>query len=253
MSAFRTAVAVEAQKAVASRVPWTVAILLAVGLAALAGGMLAGAASGDPQLVAKLGPVAAQGGWAALVGTATQILAAGGLLCDAILVSWLFGREFADGTVVGLFATAIPRATTALAKLAVYLAWAAVTAILTTGAVLAVGIAAGVAVDDPSGIGQVLRLPALVMLTAVLATPVAVAATAWRGLLPGIAVGIGILVVAQVCAVVGIGVWVPFVTPALWALDPATVPPAALALVATVPLAFGALTAWMWARLQLDR
>ena len=90
-------------------------------------------------------------------------------------------------------------------------------------------------------------------LCALIAVPAAWVATIGRGLLPGIAATVGIIVVAQVSAIAEIGVWVPIVTPALWAIAPEAVPPAALLGVAGVPLAFGALCALAWSRLQLDR
>lgn len=140
MNTLDIALAVEARKAVASRViPWTSGILI-LGLAALTGGLLAAAGAGDERILARLGPLAETLGWTLLVGTAAQILAAGGFGACGILSAWLYGREFADGTVSGLFALPVP------------------------------------------------------------------------------------LFVAQVSAVLGVGVWVPLIAPALWAIAPDTVP-----------------------------
>ena len=74
-----------------------------------------------------------------------------------------------------------------------------------------------------------------------------------RSILAGIAATIVLLIVAQVCAVLGVGVWVPLIAPALWAIAPDTVPWPALLGVITVPIVFGAATAFTWARMQLDR
>jgi ABC-2 type transport system permease protein len=253
MSAIAIAVAVEARKAVASRVvPWTTGIL-GVGLAAITGGLLAGAAAGDERVLARLGPLAEADGWEQLVGTAAQILAAGGFGACGILIAWLYGREFADGTIAGLFALPVRRSAIALGKLAVYLAWAAIVALGLTLLLAVIGVAAGLPAIDPDGAGQLLRIPVLTMLTACLAVPAGWVASLARSILAGIAATIVLLVVAQVCAVLGVGSWVPLVAPAVWAIDPAAVPWPALAGVLVVPAVFGGAIAITWARMQLDR
>lgn len=249
---FGTAVAVEAQKAQASRVMVSVAALVIGGVAALSLGMMLGVASGDEQILAKLGPLAGIGGWAGLVGIVAQITAAGGMMAFGVALSWMFGREFADGTVAGLFALPVGRSTIALAKLTVYFVWALGVAVLLTAVVAVLGIAAGYGVTGSSGIGELVRVPVLVVLTALLCVPAAWVATLGRGLLPGIGATVVLLVIAQIFAVIGIGEWVPFVAPALWAITPGAVPVASLLLVPSVPLVFGTLCARTWGRLQLD-
>lgn len=250
---FGTAVAVEARKARASRVMLSTTVILVVGVAALASGMLFGVASGDEQLLAKLGPAAAAGGWSGLVGVVAQITSAGGLLAFGVALSWLFGREFADGTVGGLFALPVRRSTIALAKLTVFLAWAVGVAVLLTAVVAVLGLAFGYGATDAAGAVEIVRIPVLAVLTALTAVPVAWVATLGRGLLAGIAATVVLLVLAQVMAVIGVGAWVPVVAPALWAIDPDAVPAVSLAIVPSVPLVFGALCALAWSRLQLDR
>ena len=93
----------------------------------------------------------------------------------------------------------------------------------------------------------------LTLLTALLAVPAGWVASLGRSVLAGIAATIVLIVVAQVCAVLGIGVWFPLVAPALWAIDPATVPLAALLGVPVVAVVLGGATTFVWARLQLDR
>ena len=250
---FGTAVAVEAQKAMASRVMISIAALVVVGIAALSLGMMLGAATGDEQILAKLGPLAGVGGWAGLVGVVAQITAAGGVVAFGVALSWMFGREFADGTVAGLFALPVRRSTIALAKLTVYFVWAVGVAALLSGMVAIIGVAFGYGATDASGVGELLRIPVLVVLTALLCVPAAWAATLGRGLLPGIGATVVLVVIAQIFAVIGIGEWVPLVAPALWAITPEAVPVASLLLVPSVPLVFGALCAHAWGRLQLDR
>jgi ABC-2 type transport system permease protein len=248
-----TAIVVEARKAAASRVMTSISAILIGGLAVLTLGLLLGAASGDEQVIAKLGPLAGAGGWPGLVGIVVQITSAGGLLAFGVALSWMFGREFADGTVSGLFALPVRRSTIAIAKLVVYLAWTLAVAAALTGTVAIIGLALGYGATDAAGAGALARVPTLVVLTALIAVPAAWAATIGRGLLPGIAASVGIVVLAQVSAVIGVGEWVPIVAPALWAIAPDAVPAAALVTVPSVPLVFGALCALAWSRLQLDR
>jgi ABC-2 type transport system permease protein len=247
------AIAVETRKAVASRVMLSTTVILVVGIGALALGMLLAAASGDEQVLAKLGPLAGVGGWAGLVGTVLQITAAGGLLAFGVALSWLFGREFADGTIAALFALPVSRPAIAVAKLVVYTTWSVGVAVVLTAVVAVLGLVMGYGATDAAGLGELARIPVLVVLSALIAVPAGWAATIGRGLLPGIGATIGIIVIAQVSAIADVGAWVPIVAPALWAIAPDAVPAAALLTVPTVPLVFGALCALAWSRLQLDR
>jgi ABC-2 type transport system permease protein len=247
------AIAVETRKAVASRVMLSTTVILVVGIGALALGMLLAAASGDEQVLAKLGPLAGVGGWAGLVGTVLQITAAGGLLAFGVALSWLFGREFADGTIAALFALPVSRPAIAVAKLVVYTTWSVGVAVVLTAVVAVLGLVMGYGATDAAGLGELARIPVLVVLSALIAVPAGWAATIGRGLLPGIGATIGIIVIAQVSAIADVGAWVPIVAPALWAIAPDVVPAAALLTVPTVPLVFGALCALAWSRLQFDR
>ena len=126
-------------------------------------------------------------------------------------------------------------------------------AVLLTISVGVVGLAMGFGATDAAGAAELLRIPVLAVLTALIAVPAAWAASVGRGLLPGIAATVALIALAQVLAVVGVGGWIPFVAPALWAIEPASAPLGGLLLVPLVPVAFGGLCAWTWTRLQLDR
>ena len=75
-----------------------------------------------------------------------------------------------------------------------------------------------------------------------------------RSVLGGVSVAIGLVVVAQVSVLAGLGGWMPLAAPTLWALSAGTaVTPVQLLLV--VPFAAAAVlaTAISWSRMQLDR
>src|SRR6478609_2146821 len=247
----RDAVAVEFRKARSSRVLVWTGVLLAVGVTVLAAAMVAAARTGDAGIVAKIGPQAATGDWSALLAVATQITAAAGVLAFGVGISWLYGREFADGTIPGLFGLPVSRGAIAGAKLLVYLAWALLVALALV--LLGAGSAVGLGAPDTDVLVGLARQFALGALTALIAVPCGWAASLGRGLLPGIATAVGILVIAQVSVVAGVGGWVPFVAPAAWAMRPDGPTSLALLLVPAVPLVFGVATVLAWRRLQLDR
>lgn len=247
------AIAEEGRKTTASRVTVSATVLVVVGIGVLTTGITAAVRAGNPDITAKVGRAAQLPGWEGLVGVVLQILAPAGLLAFGVVLSWMIGREFADGTVTGLFALPVPRPAIVLAKLLVYLMWTVVVAAFLVAGVAIAGTAMRLEVPA-SGVGPLLaRLAAVTVLIGLVAVPAALAATVGRGILPGIATTFVIIVIAQVMAVAGTGAWFPFTAPALWAIAPASVSLSQLALVATVPVIFGALTLLSWARLQLDR
>jgi ABC-2 type transport system permease protein len=147
----------------------------------------------------------------------------------------------------------VRRDTIALAKLLVYLLWTLAVSVVLVVVVAFIGLLLNFEAPA-SGVGLLLlRLVALTMLSALIAVPAAWAATLGRGMLPGIATTVGIIVVAQVMAVAGTGAWFPLAAPALWAIEPGSVSAFQLALVAIVPAGFGLLALRAWATLQLDR
>ncbi|GGH41283.1 ABC transporter permease [Microbacterium album] len=224
-----------------------------VGVAALSGGMLLAAESGDPQVIAKLGP-GAVGGWPGLLSVAAQITAAGGLVAFGVVLSWLFAREFADGTITGLFGLPVGRAAIAAAKLVVYAAWTVAVSFALVPVLVATGVASGFGMPDAESWTGLARQVGLGILTAAIALPVAWVASVTRSLLGGVAATIGLVVIAQVGVLAGDDGWMPLAAPALWAMSSGSgATPVQLALSLAVGLAFAASTALVWHRLQLDR
>ncbi len=166
----------------------------------------------------------------------------------------LFGREFTDGTITGLFGLPVTRPTIAAAKLIVFLLWAGAASAALTAVVALTAVAVTRQAPSAADWASLGRLLALALMTAALAVPAAWAATVGRGLLPAIAAVAGLMAVTQIVVVAGAdGGWFPPAAPALWALLPDTVTPAQLILAAFFPVAFGLLTLHAWHRLQLDR
>jgi ABC-2 type transport system permease protein len=249
----RAALWAEVVKLAGSRVGRVGSIAVVIGIAVLSGSMLLAAHSDDPQLLAKLGPVAT-GDWTGFLLGAAQITGAGGLGGFAVVLAWMFGREFGDGTITGLFALPIRRSTIALAKLVVYGVWAVAMSVLLGLVLVLVGSISGLGALDGDNWATLARQVALGVMSAAITLPVAWAATLSRSVLGGVSVAIGLVVVAQVSVLAGLGGWMPLAAPTLWAVSAgAQVSPVQLLLL--VPFAGAAVlaSALAWRRMQLDR
>ncbi|USQ80192.1 ABC transporter permease [Ornithinimicrobium faecis] len=255
MTSLGAALHVEARKALAARVMRTSTALLVIGIAVLAGALVGAASAGNEQILGQLGPSADESGWPLLSGLTAQITAVASVLGFGIGLSWLFGREFSEGTITGLFALPTSRPTIALAKLLIYLGWVVLVAVTLTLLVLAAGWILEMGTLDSTVLDQLGRQFVLTVLSGLLAVPAAWAATLGRGLLAGIATTLGVIITAQVCAIAAPAVagWLPLSAPALWAMQPDVSHGWHLVPVAVIPIVFGTLTAVAWKRLQLDR
>jgi ABC-2 type transport system permease protein len=247
------AIHVEALKLTRSRVGVIASLALIAGTLAVLGGITAALRSGNPDLIAKAGRAASLD-WPGLLSSAAQVTAAGGLLGFGVVLTWMFGREFADGTITGLFALPVGRGRIALAKLTVYAAWVIAVSLILALGVLILGILLGYGIPNAhvwAGLG---RQCVLGVLTGAIATPTGWVATSARSLLAGVGCGIGLVVVAQVGALAGAGGWMPLAAPALWAMsNGTTVTVLQLALTLALALTFAVLTCASWSRLQLNR
>jgi len=249
----RLAIQVEALKLRHSLVGAIATLAMVAGVLALLGGITAGVANGNPQMIAQAGPAGVLD-WPGLLAGATQITAVSSLLGFGVVLAWLFGREFTDGTITGLFALPIRLSRIALAKLGVYALWAVLVGFAAVVGILILGLAMGYGSPGArvwAGLG---RLILVEILTAAVAVPVAWIATVTRSVLAGVGGTIALVVLAQIGALAGAGGWLPLAAPALWAMsDGAGVGAIQLALVLVLALGFAALVCATWSRLQLDR
>ncbi|HEY8720651.1 ABC transporter permease [Pengzhenrongella sp.] len=200
----------------------------------------------------------ARADWAGYFGLTAQIVAVGGMLLFAVVVIWLFGREFSDRTAKDLLALPTSRSAVVGAKLLVALGWALLLTVqivvlgLIFGAVLHLpGWSAGVAVR---GIGTVF---AAALLTFALATTYGLVASVGRGYLPAVGAMFVSLFAAQVIAAIGYGVWFPWSVPSLLSgvagPDQAAPGPGSIAVVVLVGVAASVATARWWERADHNR
>jgi ABC-2 type transport system permease protein len=220
MSGLAAALWAEALKARRSRMPALTALALA--LAPLVGGLFMLILE-EPDWARRAGLLATKAqvaagaaDWPTYAGLLAQAVAVGGLLVFGLVATWVFGREYADGTVADLLALPTPRWAIVAAKFVVVGAWSAAL----TGFVAALGLAVGAAVGLTGGSPALAaeaagRLAVIGGLTLALVCPVAWAASAGRGYLPAVGALLLAVVAAQVVAALGWGAYFPWAVPAL--------------------------------------
>lgn len=247
------AIRVEAIKLRRSLVGTIGTLAVVAGTLALLGGITRAVATGNAELSAKVGPAATLD-WNGLLASAAQITSVGGLLAFGIVLAWIFGREFTDGTITGLFALPVSRARIALAKLVVYATWAMAVSLTLAFGVLVLGLGLGYGPPTSDTWTELGRQVAVAILTAVVAIPVAWIATVSRSLLAGVGGAIALVICAQVGALAGAGGWMPVAAPALWAMSAGQdITAAQLAVTVALSALFAVFACFAWDRLQLNR
>jgi hypothetical protein len=246
----RQVLAIETRKlmqATVTRVA-TAASLLLVTLT-VAGGYAAATLAPGSQMGSKAASLMITGGWTGLTALAAVSTGVTSLLAAGIVMAWLVGREFTDGTVVGLFALPVSRSAIALAKVLAAAAWASLLAVASGLLTGLAGICLGLAPAGAAASVGVITLSGVLL--GVSALPVAWFATLGRGYMTGIAGTLGVVVVTNLASGFGIGSFIPWAVPVLWATPGSGTDPLALALPLAVGIAGAFLTARSWGRLQL--
>ena len=203
----------------------------------------------------KLGALVSERGWAGYLSISGQIGATAGAIGPGVVLAWLFGREFADGTITGLFALPVDRATIARAKLLVFGAWTLALYIALVALLGSVGVVLGLGMPDAPVWPRAGKLLVVLMLSALLSLPAGLAASLTRGYLGGIGAVVAIVIVSQISVATGTGGWFTFAAPSLWAatpgagLDSTTL--VQLGLVLPVCAIFAGAIILSWRRLQL--
>ena len=210
--------------------------------------------SRNPQLAQKLGLVSAKANlmayaaanWSLYLGLLAQMIAAGGFILSCLIISWVFGREFVDGTLKDMLAVPVRRSTILLAKFFVVAVWSGVLSLFLFG----VGVIMGVVMDLPQGSpGVMLQGAAVSAITAVLAIgvvlPMAFFASVGRGYLLPMGMAILSLLLANLAVVAGWGEYFPWAIPMLYGQGKSALPPASFVVVVLTGLA-GALATFLW-------
>jgi ABC-2 type transport system permease protein len=222
---------IELRKAIRSRMPvFTIlgSLFMPLGIAFLI------FVARNPEISHKLGLVGAKANlvaysatdWPAYLGLFGEIIAAGGFILFVLIISWVFGREFSDGTVKDMLAVPVQRASILLAKFIVVAAWSGVLTVV----IFTFGLLMGALIQLPGGSPVVfLQGGALVLVTACLAVavvlPFALFASVGRGYLLPVGLAILILMMTNVVAIAGWGDYFPWAAPGLYAQGKNALPP----------------------------
>ena len=213
---------VELRKAVRSRIPlWTAiaSLVMPLGIAFLIW------ASKNPEIVQKLGLIGAKANliaysgtdWHTYLGLYGQLMAAGGFFLFVLAISWIFGREFSDGTLKDMLAVPVQRSSILLAKFIVVGIWSAALTVI----IYLAGMLMGVIIRLPGGSpniilqGSLLVLATTGMVIAVI-LPFALFASIGRGYLLPMGVAVVTIMLANLMVVAGWGEYFPWAVPMLY-------------------------------------
>lgn len=178
----------------------------------------------DPEALAKAGTLAVKvramnftSNWASYLDVLVQSMGIGGLLLFGFVASWIFGREYSEGTAKDLLSLPVTRTEIVHGKFAVYLLWC-------------IGLALGNLLVG-FGIGAILSLSEFnleiisgilvlyvktTLLTLALGTPIAFFAFLGKGYLTPLGFVSVCIVFAQIVAATGYGHYFPWAIPGLY-------------------------------------
>lgn len=242
---------VELRKAIRSRMPlWTAlgSLFMPLGIAFLL------FVARNPGISQKLGLVSAKADlmaysatdWPTYMTVSGQIIAIGGFFLLVLAISWVFGREFADGTLKDMLAVPVRRSSILLAKFIVVGLWSAGLTLV----IFIAGLLMGVLLRLPSGspvvvlhgIGQV-AITACLVIGVVL--PFALFASLGRGYLLPISLAVLAVIMANLVVVLGWGEYFPWAVPMLYAQAKSPLAPLSFGVVLLTGLA-GMLATYVW-------
>lgn len=149
--------------------------------------------------------------WAAFLGLVVEMGGIGGLVMVSIAATFVFGREYAEGTAKNMLTLPIPRGAFVLAKLAVVGAWALGLALWLIALSLPAGIAAGLGpLPLPACAAAAEKLLALAAMALACSTAAAWVAVETRGYFAALGFVIGSVVLASLFGGTGWGPWLPW-------------------------------------------
>ena len=196
---------------------------LAFGLAPIIGGVFililadADALTKASSLALKAKAINFEGNWKSYFGLLTQALAVGGVLVFGFVASWIFGREYSDGTAKDLLSLPTSRSVILNAKFMVYVLWCFTLAISN----LVIGYLIGTMLNLQSiELSTILSLLYDYFITGVmtimLGFPIAFFAIWGKGYLASLGFVALTLVFAQIIAATGYGTYFPWSIPGLY-------------------------------------
>jgi ABC-2 type transport system permease protein len=192
--------------------------------------------------------------WPAYMTLAGEMIAAAGFFLFVVILSWMFGREFADGTLKDLLAVPVLRSTILLAKFIVFACWSAAMSLLT----LAANLLFGALLRLPGGSVEVivqgsLAVVVTALMTILVVVPFAILASVGRGYLLPMSMAVLTLILANAAAALGRGDVFPWSIPGLYSQGTNLVGPAGFCVVAITGLLGWYVTNLWWKKSDQSR
>jgi len=155
--------------------------------------------------------------WNSYLGLLSQAVGVGGVLIFGFVASWLFGREYSDGTVKDLLSLPISRAKILNAKFIYYIIWC-IALVLSN---LLLGLLIGFILQLPGWDSvmflnniQVYSLTTIMII--LLNTPIAFFAIYGKGFMTPLGIVAILLVLAQIIGALGFGNYFPWAVPGIY-------------------------------------
>lgn len=196
---------------------------IAFGLAPVMGGVFILIVQ-DSEALAKTGGLAVkakamnfEANWKSYLDILTQAIGVGGVLVFGFVASWIFGREYSDGTAKDLLSLPVSRTKILNAKFILYILWCFLLAFSNLFIAFLLGTALQLPILD-----AVELLPSLgvygitTILTVIVGIPIAFFALYGKGYLAPLGFVALTLVFAQVIAATGYGSYFPWSVPGLY-------------------------------------
>lgn len=156
------------------------------------------------------------GDWSSYFTILTQAVGVGGVFVFGFVVSWIFGREFSDGTSKDLLALPTSRSKIIHAKFSVYLVWCILLVISNLIIATIMGLIIGIPVAQLNLWEQLQAYFNTTWLTVLLGTPIAFFAMWGKGYLAPIGFLALTIVFSQIIAATGYGSYFPWAVPGLY-------------------------------------
>jgi ABC-2 type transport system permease protein len=208
----------------------------------------------NPELSRKLGLISAKANlmaysvtdWSSYLVLFAEIISAGGFFFFVLAISWVFGREFADGTLKDMLAVPVQRSSILLAKFIVVAAWSAAMAII----IFILGLVIGAIIQLPGGsLSVILHGSTVTAITVCLVIavvlPFALFASVGRGYLLPMGVAVLTLMMANLMMVVGWAEYFPWAVPIQYAQGESSLTPISYWIVVFTSLA-GMIATYLW-------
>lgn len=204
-----------------ARIVWVT--FIAFGLAPVMGGVFIVILS-NPETMAQSGMLSTKArmvgfgaDWNSYLGLLTQAMGVGGIMVFGFVASWLFGREYSDGTAKDLLALPASRTHILNAKFMMYIGWCLALAVSN----LVIGSLIGLSLQVAPATSELVRINlsnyfVTTILTILPGTPIAFFAIWGKGYLPPLGFVALTLVFAQIIAATGYGSYFPWSVPGLY-------------------------------------